>query len=150
MSNSVFQSVIQQLKEIPGRVFGVVDSEGCVVSCTDISLLGQRWPEAMPLLSGNEQTVAFEQKTFRAITNSADALEYAAFCSGDDEQAKVLCNMAYIALNDARAYYEEKHDRGTLSRILLWIISCPAISTSGLRNCILLPTHPERYFWCAR
>ena len=28
MSNSVFQSVILQLKEIPDRVFGVIDSEG--------------------------------------------------------------------------------------------------------------------------
>ena len=45
MSNSVFQGVIQQLKDVPGRVFGVVDSEGCVVSCTDVSLLGQRWQD---------------------------------------------------------------------------------------------------------
>ena len=119
MSNSVFQGVIQQLKDIPGRVFGVVDSEGCVVSCTDVSLLGQRWPEAMPLFAANEQTVVFEQKTFRAITNSMDVLEYAAFCTGSDEQAKLLCNMAYIALHDARAYYEEKHDRGTFVKNII-------------------------------
>ncbi len=119
MSNSVFQGVIQQLKEIPGRVFGVVDSEGCVVSSTEIALLGQRWPEAVQLLAGDDQPVAFAQKTFRAITNSADCLEYAAFCSGDDEQAKLLCNMAYIALRDARAYYEEKHDRGTFIKNII-------------------------------
>ena len=119
MSNSVFQGVIQQLKEIPGHVFGVVDSEGCVVSCTDISLLGQRWPDVIPLFAGHEQTVAFEHKTFRAITNSMDALEYATFCTGSDEQAKLLCNMAYIALRDARAYYEEKHDRGTFVKNII-------------------------------
>jgi len=119
MSNSVFQGVIQQLKEIPGRVFGVVDSEGCVVSCTDVALLGQRWPELVQLFAGSEQTVVFEQKTFRAITNSVDALEYAAFCSGADEQAKLLCNMAYIALHDARVYYEEKHDRGTFVKNII-------------------------------
>ena len=28
MSNSVFQSVILQLKDIPDRIFGVIDSEG--------------------------------------------------------------------------------------------------------------------------
>ena len=32
MSNSVFQSVIVQLKEITDRVFGVMDTEGSVVS----------------------------------------------------------------------------------------------------------------------
>ena len=31
MSNSVFQSVIIQLKEISDRTFGVMDTEGCVV-----------------------------------------------------------------------------------------------------------------------
>ena len=43
MSNSVFQSVIIQLKEISDRAFGVIDTEGTVVSSTDVSLLGERW-----------------------------------------------------------------------------------------------------------
>lgn len=120
MSNSIFQGVIQQLKEVSGRVFGVIDSEGCVVSCTDVSVLGERWPEVVQTISGSgEQTVNFGQKTFRAIISGASLFEYAAFCSGDDEQAKLLCNMAHIALNDARAYYEEKHDRGTFIKNII-------------------------------
>ena len=46
MSNGVFQSVIVQLKEISDRTFGVIDSEGTVISCTDITFIGERWPEA--------------------------------------------------------------------------------------------------------
>ena len=120
MSNSIFQSVIQQLKEISNRVFGVIDSEGAVVSCTDASLLGERWMDAAVKVGGSgEQTVAFEGKTFRAIMSSTDIFEYAAFCSGDDEQAKLLCNMAHIAFRDAKAYYEEKHDRGTFVKNII-------------------------------
>ena len=120
MSNSVFQGVIQQLKDVSGRVFGVIDSEGCVVSCTDVSLLGERWPDAALKITGsNETNVTFGQKTFRAILNSVNLFEYAAFCTGDDEQAKLLCNMAYIALNDAKGYYEEKHDRGTFVKNII-------------------------------
>ncbi len=120
MSNSIFQGVMQQLKAVSGRVFGVIDSEGCVVSCTEGSLLGERWPDAALRVTGaGDQTVSFGQKTFRAILNSVNALEYAAFCSGDDEQAGLLCNMAYIALNDAKAYYEEKHDRGTFVKNII-------------------------------
>ncbi|MBQ5608582.1 MAG: helix-turn-helix domain-containing protein [Oscillospiraceae bacterium] len=120
MANNVFQSVIQQLKDVSDRVFGVVDSEGCVVSCTDAVMLGERWPDAVVKITGSgEQTVTFAQKTFRAIMNNANYLEYAAFCSGDDEQAKVFCNIAYIALNDAKAYYEEKHDRGTFVKNII-------------------------------
>ena len=46
MSNSVFQSVIVQLRDISDRVFGVIDTEGCVISCTDVSMLGERWADA--------------------------------------------------------------------------------------------------------
>ena len=46
MSNSVFQSVILQLRDISERTFGVIDTEGCVVSCTDMSILGERWADA--------------------------------------------------------------------------------------------------------
>ena len=120
MSNSIFQGVIQQLKTVPGRVFGVIDSEGCVVSCTESALLGERWPDAAVRVSGSdEQTLAFAQKTFRPVLNSANTLEYAVFCSGDDDQASLLCNMAYIALNDAKVHYEEKHDRGTFVKNII-------------------------------
>ena len=120
MSNSIFQGVIQQLKTVSGRVFGVIDSDGCVVSCTESFLLGERWPDAASLVAGSgEQTVTYGQKTFRAVMNSVNVFEYAAFCSGDDEQASLLCNMAYIALNDAKVYYEEKHDRGTFVKNII-------------------------------
>ncbi len=120
MSNNVFQGVIQQLKGVSDRVFGVIDSDGSVVSCTDVSLLGERWPDAALKVTGSgDQTVTFGQKTFRAILNSVNYLEYAAFCSGDDEQAKLLCGLAHVALNEAKVYYEEKHDRSTFVKNII-------------------------------
>ncbi len=120
MSNSVFQGVILQLKDATDRTIGVIDHEGCVVSCTDTAVLGERLPEAILKITGaSEQNVTFGQKTFRAILNTASLLEYAVFCSGDDELAKAYCNMAYIALNDAKSFYEEKHDRGTFVKNII-------------------------------
>ena len=120
MSNSVFQSVMIQLKDASDRIFGVVDTDGYVVSCTDTALLGERWADAVVKLTGSDQqTVTFGQKTFRAILSSANYFEYAVFCTGDDEQAKALCNIAYIALNDAKTFYEEKHDRGTFVKNII-------------------------------
>ena len=85
MSNSVFQSVMIQLQESADRVFGVVDADGCVVSCTDTTFLGERWPEAILKITGSpELTVTFGQKTFRAMVSSTSQLEYAVFCGGDD------------------------------------------------------------------
>ena len=120
MSNSVYQSVIVQLKEISARTFGVIDTEGCVVSCTDVSLLGERWADAaLKVGSAPEGVVTFGQKTFKAIVGNSNYYEYAVFCSGDDETARNFCTLAYIALNDAKIFYEEKHDRGTFVKNII-------------------------------
>ena len=120
MSNSVFQSVMLQLKEAADRTFGVIDSDGCVISCTDAVLLGERWSDAVLRITGvTDGAVCFGQRTFRAIVSSANQLEYAVFCSGDDEQARACCNLAYIALNDVKLFYEEKHDRGTFVKNII-------------------------------
>ena len=120
MSNSVFQSVIVQLREISDRTFGVIDTEGAVVSCTDMALLGERWTDAaLKVGNASEGVVTFAQKSFKAIVGNSNFFEYAVFCTGDDETAKAFCNLAYIALNDAKTFYEEKHDRGTFVKNII-------------------------------
>ena len=120
MSNSVFQNVMQQLKDITDRTFGVIDADGAVISCTDASLLGERWPEAAVKISGTaDSVVSFGQKTFKSMVSNAGFFEYAVFCTGDDEMARIFCNMAYISLNDAKNFYEEKHDRGTFVKNII-------------------------------
>ena len=120
MSNSVFQSVMVQLKDVANRVFGVIDSEGCVVSCTDTSLLGESWADAaLKIANAEDGCVCFAQRTFKPIINSSGMIEYSVFCSGDDEIAKGYCIMAHVALNDAKVFYEEKHDRGTFVKNII-------------------------------
>ena len=120
MSNSVFQSVIVQLREISDRTFGVIDTEGTVVSCTDMALLGERWADAaLKVGNASDGVVTFAQKCFKAIVGNSNFFEYAVFCTGDDETAKAFCNLAYIALNDAKTFYEEKHDRGTFVKNII-------------------------------
>ncbi len=120
MSNSVFQNVILQLKEVPERTFGVVDADGTVISCTDPSLLGERWPDAaLKVVNAADSMVSFGQKTFKAIISAAGYFEYAVFCTGDDDTARAYCTMAYISLNEAKVFYEEKHDRGTFVKNII-------------------------------
>ena len=120
MSNSVFQGVILQLKEVCGRVFGVIDNEGFVVSCTETDLLGERWQEMVQRVAdAGEETETFAGKTLRAIFGADEAVDYVVFCDGEDDQAKLLCNMAYIALREAKVNYEEKHDRGTFVKNII-------------------------------
>ena len=62
MSNSVFQNVILQLKDITDRIFGVIDGDGSVVSSTDPALLGERWQDAALKAAGvQDGVVTFNQ-----------------------------------------------------------------------------------------
>ena len=114
MSNSVFQSVIMQLKDATDRVLGVIDAEGSVVACSDVAQLGEHWADAaLKVGTTADLVVTYGQKTFKPMVGSSNYLEYAVFCTGEDELARGMCVAAYVALNDAKNYYEDKHDRGT-------------------------------------
>ena len=120
MSNSVFQSVMNQMKEVSDRTIGVMDSEGYVVCCTDPALQGERWADAAVRITGcGDRCVSFAQKSFYPMLSSANYFEYAVFCVGDDDAARSCCSSAYIALNNAKSFYEEKHDRGTFVKNII-------------------------------
>ena len=120
MSNSVFQSVMVQLKDVTDREFGVIDAEGFVVSSTDLTLQGERWPDAVGrMIDSADGTLFYRERYFRSLVHGNNAFESAVFCTGEDEQAKTYCNLAYISLSEAKAFYEEKHDRGTFVKNII-------------------------------
>ena len=120
MSSRVFQGVIAQLKEATDRMIGVIDSDGNVVSCTDTSMVGERWPEAVLKLSNaSESIVIFDKKTFKPLSSWSAYYEYTVFVEGDDDVARSICVMAHVALNGAKTYYEEKHDKGTFVKNII-------------------------------
>ena len=41
MSNSIFQTMINQMKDVVGRTIGVIDENGIIVSCSDLSKIGK-------------------------------------------------------------------------------------------------------------
>ena len=45
MSGRIFQNVVLQLKENTDRTVGVIDGEGIVIACSELSMIGQRWTE---------------------------------------------------------------------------------------------------------
>ena len=120
MSNSDFQSVIMELKDATDRVLGVIDAEGSVVACSDVAQLGEHWADAaLKVGTTADLVVTYGQKTFKPMVGSSNYLEYAVFCTGEDELARGMCVAAYVALNDAKNYYEDKHDRGTFVKNII-------------------------------
>ncbi len=120
MSGRVFQNVVLQLKENTDRTIGVIDGEGVVIACSELSMIGQRWAEHVPVINGAAGAmVSSDGKTFRALNGWSSQFDYAVFAFGDNEVSRTVCAMSTVALNAAKSYYEEKHDRGSFVKDII-------------------------------
>ena len=120
MSGRIFQNVVLQIKEATDRVVGVIDAEGAVISCSDLGLIGRKWPEYVEAINQADGAItSIEGKTFRALSGWGAHFDYAVFTMGDDETSRTVCSMASVSLNGAKSYYEEKHDRGSFIKNII-------------------------------
>lgn len=70
MSSRVFQSIVLQMKECTDRVIGVIDDQGTVVSCNQLTWIGEKWEGAASALNVNESAVViYGDKTFKPLVS---------------------------------------------------------------------------------
>ena len=120
MSSRMFQGVLLQLSEAAQTTIGVIDAEGNVISCSDTTLIGEKWPDAATAVAAMlENPVREEPYTFYALKGWNPAYGYSAFVLGTDAQAEMLVRMTQVSLNSAKAYYEEKHDKATFVKSII-------------------------------
>ena len=85
MSSRIFQSVVLQMKDSTERAIGVIDSEGTVVACNELSCIGEHWPGAVEAVNrGEGDAVRFDGRTFKALAGWGAQFDYAAFVKGED------------------------------------------------------------------
>lgn len=120
MSNRVFQGIVLQMKEASDRVIGVLDGSGTVVACTELARIGERWDNAASEIElQSDETVRCMGYTFKTLAGWSAHFDFAAFVQGEDNAARGLSVMATIALNSAKASYDEKHDKATFVKNIL-------------------------------
>ncbi len=120
MSSRMFQSVIAQMKDTTDRTIGIMDAEGYIVSSSDTKLIGEKWETAaLKLRMAVDSTCICDQRTFKALASWGATFDYAVFADGEDDLAHTVCVMAAVALNGAKAFYEEKHDKGTFVKNII-------------------------------
>ena len=120
VSSRMFQSVVLQMKDSVNRTVGVIDADGMVVACSELTCIGEHWSGAVAAVNGADSGIAyFEGKTFKPLAGWGAQFDYAAFVKGEDELAASLCAMSVVAFNNAKTYYEEKHDKATFVKNII-------------------------------
>lgn len=120
MSGRIFQNSVLQFKETTDRTIGVIDAEGTVIACSELTAIGKRWSKYVePIVSADGTCVALAGKCFKALPSWGNTFDYAVFATGDDSMSRTVCSMAAVALNAAKNYYEEKHDKGSFIKNII-------------------------------
>ena len=57
MFSRIFQSVVLQMKDCCDRAVGVIDEQGTVVACNELSCIGEKWGNAAALLAAEQDTL---------------------------------------------------------------------------------------------
>jgi len=120
MSNRVFQSVINQMKDATDRQIGVIDDQGYVVACNEQSMIGTQLSDILEVSTdANEQVVVLHDRTYRLLGVNGSRFDCAAFVKGSDQLAASLCIMMGVALNEAKTNYEEKYNKATFVKNII-------------------------------
>ncbi|MEG1632499.1 MAG: helix-turn-helix domain-containing protein [Oscillospiraceae bacterium] len=120
MSSRVFQSVIVQMKEATDRCMGVVDDQGFVIACSELSMIGSHLDDMQGLGTDvSEQIFTSAVRTYRLLGAAGARFEYAVFISGHDATARSICILAAVAMDEARTNYEEKHNKATFVKNII-------------------------------
>ena len=110
MANRVFQSVVYQMKDAIDRIVAVVDETGTVISCSELSMIGEvREGYVAEHLSAGESFVK-DGYTYHQFSSSKHN-DYAVCVEGTDEAAGQFASLLAISLQSIKQYHDEKFDK---------------------------------------
>ena len=94
MSGRIFQNAVLQFKETTDRTIGVIDAEGTVIACSELTGIGKKWAKFVePITAAEGACIALEGKCFKALPSWGVGFDYAVFASGDDSMSRTVCSM---------------------------------------------------------
>ncbi len=119
MSNRLFQRVIHQMKDAVDRVIGVIDENGQIIACSELTKIGEIRQGIREELTYASDVVVAGGYTYHPI-GSASKDEYIAFTEGEDRTAERTASLIAISLANIKRLYDEKYDKSSfLKNVLL-------------------------------
>ena len=118
MSNRLFQTVVYQMKDVIGRTIGVIDENGIVISCSDITKVGESKQRIREEIVFSSDVIIFEGYTYKSV-NAANKAETIVFVEGVDADALKYAGMLAVTLGNIKSLYDEKYDKGSFIKNII-------------------------------
>ena len=119
MSSRIFQGVIVQMKDATTRCIGVVDEQGFVIACSELSMIGSRLDDFQAAGEVQEQLFSTDARTYKILSASTARFEYAVFVEGNDQTARSICILAAVGMTEASTNFEEKHNKAAFVKNII-------------------------------
>jgi len=118
MSNRLFQSIVHQMKDAVDRIIGVVDENGSVLACSELSRIGESISGIKEELLYTNDKFFLNGYTYCPINNHSKT-EYIVFVEGEDNMSENLATLMCVSLSNIKALYDEKYDKSSFVKNII-------------------------------
>ena len=118
MSNRLFQTIINQMKDVVGRNIGVIDENGIIIASSEFSKIGESRQRIREELPYSSDSMVYEGYTYRFV-NVAEKTDSIVFVEGDDSHAEKTCHLIAISLGNIKNLYDEKYDKSSFVKNII-------------------------------
>ncbi len=106
------------MKDTVDRIIGVLDENGVIISCSELSKIGETRQNVRDELSYTTEAVTSGGFTYLPIGQTAKA-EYIVFVEGEDKIAEKYAAILSVSLSNIKNLYDEKYDKGSFIKNII-------------------------------
>lgn len=115
MSSRLFQAFIHQMKDVIDKTFGVIDSTGTIIACSELGRIGESLG-VQPVVSSEAVT---EGGYTLKLISASQGEGYTVFVEGVDALSAKLVSIIAISFSNIKNYHDEKHDKSNLIKNII-------------------------------
>ena len=106
------------MKDVVGRTIGVIDENGIVIACSELSNIGKSKQRIKEELVYSQSYVVYDGYTYRFI-GAETKTDCVIFVEGDDSHAEKMSEILSISLANIKTLYDEKYDKGSFIKNII-------------------------------
>ncbi len=101
------------MKDGVDRVIGVFDENGVVISCSDLTKIGESRQSIRDELVYTTDVVVSGGYTYRPLSSVGGNPDYVVFVEGEDKMAEKISMVLAVSFSNIKNLYDEKFDKGS-------------------------------------
>ncbi len=119
MATRFFQGVIHQLKEVMKREIGVVDDNGAIVACSNLSDIGNTVEGLLHTATDEGGFIKIEGYTYKPLGPDRVNGHYA-YVAGTDEVSEQCAAAISVSLWNLKQFFDDKYDKNNFIKNILF------------------------------